>query len=79
MLGLWLIKLNGLCLEIEIYEKGEFQESDYEINFGHVEFECLTHMLVEMLGNQLGTRDWNTKAMSFLKIYICKLLAYRWA
>lgn len=77
MLGLWLIKLDGLCLEIDIYERGEFQESDYEINFGHVDSEGLTHMLVEMLSSQLGTGDWNTKAMSFLKIYICKLLAYR--
>lgn len=49
MLGLCLIKLDGLCLEIEIYERGKFQESDYEIN---VEFECLTHMLVEMLSSQ---------------------------
>ena len=35
------MKLDSLCTEIENSERNEFGGTDYEINFGYVEFECL--------------------------------------
>lgn len=69
--------MDGLCLEVKNSERGEFQESGYEINFGHVEFECLQDMLVEILSKQLGIQGWSTKEMSCLKIYIDEFKAIR--
>lgn len=39
--GIQPIILDGLCIERENSEKREFGGSDYEIDFGYVEFECM--------------------------------------